>query len=64
MKCSVLYKGDSLQLAIYTCQAWEMELNVSPDASFENMQDWKRIWMKAREVSGTKASITNDETFN
>jgi hypothetical protein len=62
VKCRILYKGGSLQLTIYACYSWEIALNIGPDASFNNMQDWKGIPEKAREVTSMKASITNDKT--
>jgi hypothetical protein len=36
-----------------------MELNVCPDASVVNLKDWKRMWIKARDVNGAKTCITN-----
>jgi hypothetical protein len=36
-----------------------MALNISVDASFSDMWDWKRIWEKAGEVNSLKAYITN-----
>jgi hypothetical protein len=36
-----------------------MALNISLDASFSNMRDWKGIWEKAGEVNSMKAYITN-----
>jgi hypothetical protein len=38
-----------------------MALNTDLDASFGNMQDWKGIREKAREVNTRKASVDNDE---
>jgi hypothetical protein len=37
-----------------------MVLNVGFDTAFDNMQDWKEIREKAKEVSSTKAYVTKD----
>jgi hypothetical protein len=36
-----------------------MTLNVSLDASFSNMWDWKGTWEKVGEVNNMKACIPN-----
>jgi hypothetical protein len=40
-----------------------MALAVGLDASFDNTYDWKGIWKNVGETDGTKAYITNYETF-
>jgi hypothetical protein len=37
VKCSILYKGDRLRLTVCACYPWELMLNFSFDASFDNM---------------------------
>jgi L-rhamnose isomerase len=41
-----------------------MAVSVGLDIPFDNIQDWKGIREKAKEVNRTKAYITNDETFH
>jgi hypothetical protein len=54
-KC--IYEGGGLRLTIYSLYSWEMALNVSPCASFENVCDWKGIQEKAGE-----SVCNNDES--
>jgi hypothetical protein len=62
LKCSILYKGNGLQLTVCACYLWEMTLNVGLDALFDNIYDWKAIREKKGEVNSTKACTVNDDT--
>jgi hypothetical protein len=59
VKCRIPYQGYNLRLVVL---AWKMALNVGFDTSFYNKKDWKETRENAREVSSTKAYVTNDET--
>jgi hypothetical protein len=62
MKCSILYKRDTLRLIICACYSLGKALNVGLDVSFDNTQDWKGIWEISGDINSTKTYITNDET--
>lgn len=56
-----IHKGDSLRLIICAFYSWEMTLNASLDASFDNLKELKGMREKVGEVTSTKAYVTNDE---
>jgi hypothetical protein len=55
MKCSILNRGDGFGLTICACYLWEIVLNVGLDVSFDNIENCKAVYEKAREVNDTKA---------
>lgn len=42
MKCVSIHKVKCIELIIWACYSWVMELNFGLDISFENREDWKR----------------------
>lgn len=50
-------------MTICACYWRGMSSNTGHDASFYNMQEWRGIQEEVDEVNGTKANITNNETF-
>jgi hypothetical protein len=59
----MLYKGNSLCLAICACYSWEIAINIGLDASFIDMQGSKGLWEKVGEINGMKVYLLNDEIF-
>lgn len=57
-----MLQKDGLRLTVCACYSWEMSLNVSLDASFDNVQDCKGIQENAGQVNDMKVYVTNDET--
>lgn len=60
MTCSTLFEGNDLKWTIHACYSLEMESNFGLNG---NMEDWKEIQEKEREINSMKAYIAIDKNF-